>query len=833
MASLKLAFRSLVQAPVITAVAVLSLALGIGANAAIFSLFHQMILRSLPVQEPERLANLGNPGPKPGSQSCNQAGDCDVVFSYPMFRDLERQAQSNFAGLAAHRIFGANLGLTGYQTVNGEGMLVSGSYFPLLGVRPRLGRLLTPEDDRTIGEHFVAVLSYDYWQNRLGGDPGVLNQVIVVNGHPMTIVGVAPRSFEGTTLGGQPDVFVPITMRGQMSPGFDAFENRRSYWAYVFGRLKPTVTLEQARIEINAIYGAIINDVEAELQTGMSDQTMERFRAREITLEPGRRGQSSLHEEVATPLALLLAITGVVLLIACANIANLLLARGAARNVEMAIRGSLGAGRGRLLGQLLTESFVLAALGGLASLLVAKWTLQFIVSIVPPDAAQMLAATLEPSMLAFTAAVSLGTGFLFGMYPALHSTRPDLVTVLKGASGQPSGARAAARFRSALVTAQIALSMALLVAAGLFTKSLANVNRVDLGLSTENMVTFGISPALNGYEPERSMALFEELEGELAALPGVSGVSAAMVPLLAGSQWGNDVSVEGFERGPDTDANSRYNVIGPKYFGTLSIPLLAGREFTEADRLGAQQVAIVNQTFAAKFGLNGPEAVGKWMTRGHGDVEIQIVGLVRDAKYSEVKQEVPPLFFTPYRQSEEIGFINFYVRTTLDPVQVMRGIPAILARLDPNLPVEDLKTLDQQVKDNVVMDRVIGTLSAAFAFLATLLAAVGLYGVLAYTVSQRTREIGVRMALGADGRRVRGMVLRQLGIMTAVGGVIGIVAALGIGRVARSLLFGMEGHDPVVIGIVTVLLAGVALAAGYVPALRASRVDPMQALRYE
>jgi predicted permease len=293
------------------------------------------------------------------------------------------------------------------------------------------------------------------------------------------------------------------------------------------------------------------------------------------------------------------------------------------------------------------------------------------------------------------------------------------------------------------------------------------------------------------------------------------------------------VSVEGFERGPDTDANSRYNVIGPKYFGTLSIPLLAGREFTEADRLGAQQVAIVNQTFAAKFGLNGPEAVGKWMTRGHGDVEIQIVGLVRDAKYSEVKQEVPPLFFTPYRQSEEIGFINFYVRTTLDPVQVMRGIPAILARLDPNLPVEDLKTLDQQVKDNVVMDRVIGTLSAAFAFLATLLAAVGLYGVLAYTVSQRTREIGVRMALGADGRRVRGMVLRQLGIMTAVGGVIGIVAALGIGRVARSLLFGMEGHDPVVIGIVTVLLAGVALAAGYVPALRASRVDPMQALRYE
>ncbi len=833
MISLRLAIRTLAKSPFITAVAVLSLALGIGANAAIFSLFDQMLIRALPVQEPEMLVNLGAPGPKHGSQSCNQAGDCEEVFSYAMFRDLERE-QRSFTGIAAHVAFPANLAHSS-QTVNGQGMLVSGSYFGVLGVQPALGRLFVPDDDQIIGEHFVAVLNYNYWMNRLGGDPAILNQRIVVNGHPMTIVGVAARGFEGTTLGSRPDVFVPISMRSQMTRSFDGFENRRSYWAYLFARLRPGVSIEQARSEINTLYSGIVNDVEAPLQEGMSDQTLERFRAKQITVEPGRRGQSSMHGEVNTPLILLFTITGVVLLIACANIANLLLAQGANRSQEMAIRGSLGAARHRLVAQLLTDSFVLAVLGGAASLMVARGTLQFIASILPAEAAATLAIELSPSVLLFAAAVSIGTGFLFGMYPALHSTRPDLMTLVRAGSGQPSGARAAARFRSSLVTVQIALSMALLVAAGLFIKSLTNVSRVDLGINTENVITFGISPVLNGYEPEESQILFGRVEEELAAIPGVTAVSAAVIPIITGSNWGTGVSVEGFESGPDIDNDARFNIVSAGYFSGLGIPLLAGREFTQADVVGAGEVAVVNEAFTRKFGINGPEAVGKWMSSDSRttDLDIQIVGLIGDAKYSEVKQETPPLFFTPYRQQESMGFITFYVRTSVEPASVIRAIPNVVKRLDGNLPVRDLKTLQQQVRENVVLDRLISILAASFAVLATLLAAIGLYGVLAYTVAQRTREFGLRMALGADSTRVRRMVLWQVGRMMLVGGVLGIGAGLLLGRAARSLLFGVEGTDPLVVASVAVLLTGVALGAGYLPALRASRVDPMQALRYE
>ncbi len=836
MANLRLAFRTLKKTPFVTAVAVLSLALGIGANAAIFSLFDQMLLRALPVQEPDRLVNLVAPGPKPGSQSCNQAGDCEQVFSYAMFRDLEEQATDGFAGIAAHVAFGANLAHTN-QTVNGQGMLVSGSYFPVLGVQPALGRLFGPADDETIGVHSVVVLSYRYWENRLGADPGVLGGALVINGNSMTIVGVTARGFEGTTLGTMPDVFVPLTMRAQMSRGWgDRFEDRRSYWAYLFARLRPDVSIEQAGSEINAIYRGIINEVEAPLQAGMSEQTMERFRAREITLERGWRGQSSLHSEVSTPLTLLFVITGLVLLIACANIANLLLARGAGRAQEMAIRGALGGTRRQLLTQLLTESCLLAVIGGIASLFVARWTLGLIASIMPAESAQFIALELHPSVMLFAGALSIGTGFLFGMYPAFHSTRPDLVTMLKDAAGQPSGARAAARFRTSLVTAQIALSMALLVTAGLFIKSLMNVSRIDLGLRPENIVTFAISPVLNGYEPERSRALFARTEQELAALPGVTAVSAARVPLLGGSNWGTSVSVEGFEYAPDVDAGSRFNEVGAGYFGTVGMTLLAGRDFTEADAAGAPKVAVVNEAFTRKFGLDSRDAVGKWMSRDgaeKSELDMQIVGVVQDAKYSEVKQEVPPLFFTPYRQNENIGSITFYARTALEPSQVLKAIPQLMRLLDPNLPVEELKTLAQQVKDSIVLDRLISMLSAAFAVLATLLAGVGLYGVLAYTVAQRTREIGLRMALGADGAKIRGMILKQVGMMSLIGGAIGIVAALGLGRAAQSLLFGLEGNDPLVIAIVTLLLGGVALGAGYIPALKASRVDPMRALRYE
>ena len=832
MLNFKLAFRTLFRARFVTGVAILSLALGIGANAAIFSIFNQMLLSALPVERPKELVNLAAPGPKPGSQSCNQAGDCEWVFSYPMFRDLEKM-QTVFGGIAAHRLFGANLAFGG-QTMTGDGMLVSGNYFPLLGVRPALGRLLNSNDDKAVGESPVVVLSHSYWTSRFGQRADVINQQMIVNGQSMTIVGVAPPKFEGTTLGTTPEVFVPITLRALMEPGFEGWANRRTYWAYVFARLKPGVPIEQATTGLNVLYRGIINDVEAPLQRGMSEQTMTRFRARQLRLEPGFQGQSSVRAEAGTPLKLLLAVTGLVLVIACANIANLLLARAAKRSGEMAIRLSIGANRAQLIRQLLTESLILATLGGAAGLLVAQWTLHLIASLLPDDAASTFKIELDPIVLLFAAVLTIATGFLFGLFPALHSTRPDLLPTLKGQSGQPSGAKGAARFRTSLATFQIAISMTLLIAAGLFVKSLAKVSRVELGLKADNIVTFGVSPELNAYTPARSQVLFSRIEQEMASTPGVTGVTAALVALIAGNNWGTDVTVQGYPTGPDVDNNSRFNMVGPNYFSTLGIPLIAGREFTDQDVGKSPKVAIVNEAFVRKFKLGTPqEAVGKRMADDGTVLDTEIIAVAKDAKYSEVKDAIPPLFFVPYKQSTQIGSMTFYVRTATDPDQFVGQVQRIVGRIDPNLPVENLRTLPQQIRQNVFMDRFISVMSASFAVLATLLAAVGLYGVLAYTVSQRTREIGLRMALGAAPSHVRQMVLKQVAVMTAIGAVIGLVAAYWSATGAQQILYEMKARDPLVFIGATLMLASVALIAGLIPANRASKVDPMTALRWE
>jgi len=831
MRSVKLAFRTLFKTPFVTIVAILSLALGIGSNAAIYSVFNQMLLRPLPVSQPERLVNLAAPGPQNGSNSCNQAGDCHEVFSYPMFRDLEK-ANTAFSGVAGHFLFGVNVAMTGQTPVSGAGVFVSGSYFPVLGIHAALGRLLTPNDDQTIGGHYVTVLSYPFWETHLGANPSVINQIITINGQQMTIVGVAPKGFSGTTLGAQPYVFVPIAMRGVMIPGWKGFDRRNDYSIYLFARLKPGATIDQARAAVNTVYHPIINDVEAPLQKGMSAQTLAKFRAKEITLADGRKGQSSAIKEARTPLVLLFAITGIVLLIACTNIANLLLARAANRAMEMAVRLSLGATRRQLIVQVLTESVLLALLGGIVSIVVAHWTLGGITAMLPPEATESLHFTLSTPALWFTAAVSLGTGLLFGIIPALQSTRPDLVTALRNNSGKLSGGRGAARFRTSLVTAQIALSMALLISAGLFIKSLRNVSRVDLGINIENVVTFGVSPSKSGYDTVRTAALYARMEEELAAIPGVSGVTSSGVQILSGSNWGRGVSVEGFKKDADTDDGSRFDPVGPNYFHVLGVPLLAGRDFTASDNAGAMRVAIVNEAFAKKFNL-GSNVVGKRMSVGNDSLNVTIVGYAKDSKYSEVKDQIPPVFALPYRQAGRMGSNNFYLRTALPPAQILRTIPAVMKKLDPTLPIEELKTLPQQVQENVFLDRMIGTLSASFAALATLLAAVGLYGVLAYSVAQRTREIGVRMALGANRRNVRVMVLRQVGVMTLIGGVVGIAGAIGLGRAASSLLFQLQGYDPAVIIIAAASLTIVAFGAGLLPALRASRIDPMAALRYE
>ncbi len=830
MINLKFAWRLLIKTPFISLVAIVSLALGIGANAAIFSLIDQMLLRPLPVADPGRLVNLAAPGPNPGMQSCGQAGDCNAVFSYLMFRDLQRTATA-FTGIAAHRDVGANLSAH-HHTLSADAMLVSGSYFPVLGIRPALGRLLGPGDDAAPGESHVVVLSYAYWQTDFGGDPAVLNQVMTVNGQSMTIVGVAPRDFTGTTLGIKPAVYVPITLQGQVNPWSGNFDRRTAYWIYLFGRLKPGVSLAQAQSALNVPYHAIINNVEAPLQEGMSAKTMALFRAKKIALTTGARGQSTVMKDVATPFTLLFAVTVLVLLIACANIANLLLARGASRAAEMSVRLSIGGSRAQLIAQLLAESCLLGLIGGVLSLAVARITLTGMAALLPKDQSAMFSVHLDGTAIAFAAALTLLTSFAFGLFPALYATRPDLIAVLRAQTGQPSGGRSAARWRTSLATAQIALSMALLASAGLFIRSLANISRVDLGVKLDHVITFGVSPELNGYTPERSRPFMLRLEDALRLVPGVNAVSTSLVPLLAGENWGNDVDVQGFATGPDIDNNARFNEIGAGYFATLGEPLLEGREFTRADDLASPKVAIVNQAFARKFHL-GANPVGKRMDQGNKKYDTEIIGLARDAKYSQVKDKIPPIFFVPSQQDSSLGTSWFYVRTSGDPAQLLKRVPPVVAQLDPDLPIEQLRTMPEQVKENVFLDRFISMFSAAFAALATLLAAIGLYGVLSYTVAQRTREIGVRMALGAAPASVRLMVLRQVGMMTLIGAVIGIGAAIVLGRVAQSLLYQMDGANVIVLASAAAVLALVALAAGMVPAHRAAAVDPIRALRYE
>jgi putative ABC transport system permease protein len=825
------AIRTLLKSPFTTSIAVLSLALGIGANSAVFSLYKQLLLTALPVPAPEELVNLVSPGPRPGAVSTSIAGGADAVFSVPMFRDLERMSQV-FTGVAAHRNFTANLAYRG-QTLNDQGMLVSGSYFPVLGLQPAIGRLFTPDDDRVPGGHPFVVLSYDYWQRRFGLSPGVINDTLVVNGQALTIIGVAPSTFTGTTTGRWPQVFVPLTMRQQMVPSSAPLDNRRSYWAYLFARLKPGVTVERAEAAINVAYRGILADIEAPLQTGVSAQVLTQFKAKRVRLQDGSRGQSQVQRQLGTPLAMLIGVTGVVLLIACANIANLLLARAASRSIEMAVRLALGARPRQLLTQLLTESCLLGILAGASGIVVAFWTASVIGSYLPGAAATML-FSLDASVVIVAIVLSIGTGVLVGVFPALQSIRPDLVTTLKNQAGQPSGGRGAARFRATLVTGQIALSMALLVSAGLFAKSLANISRADLGFRTEQVVMFSVSPELNGYDAARARLLFERLEEELGAAPGVHSVSAASVALLSGRQSGDDVSVEGYPAGQDIERNASRNQIGPNFFQTLDIPLIAGRDFSAADTVSAPNVAIINEAFARKFNLPR-NAVGKRMstrTDPGAPLDIEIVGIVADAKYNEIKRDAPPQFFLPYKQDEDLEGMTFYVRTSGATDQLVTAIPSIVRRLDSNLPIERLRTMEAQVDGSVFIDKMIGTLSAVFAGLATLLAAIGLYGVLAYTVAQRTREIGLRMALGADATSIGGMVFRQVGRMTIAGTVIGLVAAIGLGYVARSLLFGLDAYEPTVFAAAVAILGLVAAAAGLIPAIRAARIDPMCALRH-
>ncbi|MDP1571226.1 MAG: ABC transporter permease [Vicinamibacterales bacterium] len=828
-----LGLRLLGRQPAFSLIAVATLALGIGANAAIYSMFDQMLSRPLPVHAPHDLVNLGAPGPKPGSDNCNQAGTCDDVFSYPMYEDLSA-VPSGFSGIAAHRAYDITLSPDGSRDSEwGMGMIVSGNYFDVLGLTPAAGRFMDSSDVASGAP--VAVISHEYWRARFNEDPGVVGRAVIVNGHVLSIVGVAPRGFSGTTLGIRAVVFLPISSVTVVQPGAETLlQARRSYWLYLFARLAPGVSRDQAHVAINGPYQRILADVEAPLQVGLSDQTLSAFMGKQVALSSGARGQSRLHAALVQPLTLLFLVTAVVLLIACANIANLQLARAAGRAGEMAVRLSIGGSRWQLVRQLVIESCVLAAAGGAAGLLVAYATLAGITRLLPQDAMDTrVAFALDPSAMLFAGVLALGSGIAFGLVPAVHATKPDVLSTLKDQSGQPSGARTAARFRTALATVQIALAMTLLVAAGLFMRSLVNVSNVDLGLDPDRVVSFAVAPGLHGYSHDESRLYFERLEATLAAMPGASSASASLMRVLSGHSNGANVRVEGFEAGPDTDVNVRVHGIGASYFRTMGMTLLAGRTFTPADGPSQPKVAIVNEAFAAKFQL-GPNPVGKRLARSRdaAELDIEIVGLVRDAKYADIKRDTPPVLFQPYQQTGNLFGMYFYVRSALPPEQALAAIPTVVAAIDPGVPVRDLMTVPQQLRQSVFLDRMIGILSTAFAVLATLMAALGLYGVLAYTIAQRTREIGLRMALGAAPGQVRGMILRQVAWMTIAGGTIGLAMAAALGAAAQSLLFGLGGFDPLVVSVSAVLLSLVALTAGFVPAVRASRIDPMRALRW-
>jgi predicted permease len=820
------AARSMARRPLVSAVAVLSLGLGIGVNSAIFSLFDSVLLRRLAVPDPATLVIVTSPGPRPGSNSITGAGGRDALFSYPLFRDLER-VQTAFAGIAAHRETALNL-TYGDQTTRGVGELVSRGYFSTLALRPALGRLLTADDDQP-GRETAVVLSHGYWSRRFAADPGVVGRRLGLNGNPSVIVGVAPERFTGTTALGQADVFVPLAA-AEWLRGPSLFENRRDHWLYVVGRLHPGVTPAQAEARLAPPFAALIRDVEYPAhRLGLSEGERAAFLGRTIRLQDGSRGERARREELQLGFVLLFLVTGFVLLIACANVANLLLARAVDRAAEVALRRSLGASTGRMLQWLLTESCVLGLAGAAVAVVVGRMTIDGALSVLPLEGALSLEPALNVPFVLFTGALGLGTGVLFGILPAVQAIRSTPASQL-AAAHQSTASPSAARARHSLAIAQMALATALLAQTGLFITSLANVTRVDLGIRREGLVTFAVAPALNGYSGGRTRTFFTQLEDRLAALPGVVSVTASTIPLLGNDFARNTVSVEGFSADPDADVTARYARIGAGYFSTVGVPLLSGREFTRADDGPAATVAIVNEAFARKFGL-GRDAVGKRMALGRNrPLDLAIVGLVADSAYSSARDTQVPQFFLPYRQADT-GMLTFYVRSTTGGAPLFPAIHSTVKALDGALPVERLRTMDEQVDASHAPYRVVTALSGGLATLATLLAGIGLYGVLAYTVARRGREFGIRMALGARGADVGRLVFGDVARMTAVGGAIGLALAIGLSRLGQGLLFGVAGLDTAVAGGVSLVIVCVALLAAAVPVRRAASVEPAAALR--
>jgi len=825
--------RPLLRRRGITAIIVITLALGVGVNVGIFSIFQQVLLQKLPVPNPDQLYALSSPGPKQGMNSTSGTGGSEMTFSHSMWRDLSR-IEAPHDGLAGFRSFGANLAFAG-TTVNGSGAFVTANYFDVLGIAPSAGRLFRSGEFANPGEGDGVVLSHAYWQRDFGADPDVVGQSMIVNGKPFSIIGVAPRRFVGLNRFNPVDVFVPVPRVADMAEIGWELEPRNNYWMYVFTRISGGVGAERVRSILEPGYRQFLRELDAPLLEDVSDETRQRFLAKPLELVSIARGQARTLEVARAPLILLLAVTGVVLLVACVNIANLLLALALSDRGETAVRMALGAGRRQVMARQAVQLGTLGLVGALASLPVGLATLHIVLGLLPENGPAPVSASMDWKILASALGIAALAVVLAGLAPMIQAFGNRPIAAIREQAGRSGASRFSSRMRSVLVTGQIALALALLTVSGLFIQSMVKVSRVDLGMNIEQVVQFSISPAQNGYPAEQSQALFRNLQARLSALPEVESASVSMVPLLSDSNWDNSVTVEGFDASPDTDTSASFNTVGEDYFATLEIPLLAGRHFDASDSEGRPKVAIVNRAFAEKFEM-GDDVVGRRMARSTGsgvELDIEIVGLIADARYSTIKDEPPSQFYLPMWQFPSFGTATFYVRSALDPEALMPRLRDVVAEFDPNLPIEGLATLKRFSQQTIVLDRLMGTLAGLFASLATVLAAVGLFGVLSFTTAQRSTELGLRGALGASPDGLKRMVLSHALRLGAIGAVIGLILAVLIGRAAAGLLYGISPWNLEIMLLAGAVLLAVIIVSGWLPARRAASVQPVQALRYE
>jgi predicted permease len=782
------------------------MALAIGANTAIFSLVNAALLRPLPVEQPNQLVRMFmtyTSGLRYGAFSHK-----DYLFC--------RDHNDVFSGLTAQRIAVFGIG-NGEQTETIQGMIVTGNYFDVLGVKPAAGRTFAPDEDQSPGAHAVAVISDHLWSNRFSSDPNVLGRTITLNGHNFTIVGVTPKSFTGTELGYAPDVYVPVMMSAVVRPGTD-LADPDVRWLYPIGRLKPGVSDDQAEANLRL------------LPTQLAEASGRKLEGMAVTVEPATASHPEMRKAFVPLAFVLLAVVGLVLLMACANVANLLLAKASARRREIGIRLALGASRRRLIRQLVTESLLLSLLGGVLGLILAFFTTNLVLAFTPPtDFRVVLDLSPDYRVLLFTFIVALLAGIIFGLIPALQATKPDLVAVLKKDDDSSYGYRKS-RLRNILVVTQITLSLVLLICSGLFLKSLQKAQTLNPGFDTENLLLMTLNMDLHAYEEPRAQVFYDQLLERVKALPGVK--SASLAEKVFGDDQQVGVVVEGYTPPADTDLIIDYNIVEPDYFQTMNVPLVRGRDFNVRDAKGTPGVVIINERMAQRFWPESDPLGKRISLEGVKGPYLEVVGVAKNAKYYDLQEKAFSYLYLPYKQNYE-SRATLHVRTTVDPNSLAGPIRQQIQALDGQLPVFGVTTMSNHMGQSLWAPRMAAALLGIFGVLALVLASVGVYAVVAYSVVQRTNEIGIRMALGAQRRAVLWLLLGQSLKLALIGIGLGLILAFVVTRFASSLLYGVSASDPVVFGGTALLLVLVALLASYMPARRATRIDPVTALRYD